>query len=277
MDESDNLTIESKQQLSNAIPLINQIKKVGISALRKLGTAQYAMHDFTYINFLERFAYSLESIEILLQHYEKKPNVETSIGLTIRASLLDFITISFLHSHYTDIIPDNPNARQEFNNLLEDFQSDQIRYTITYLELMKKSKEITQDQFELAITNIHKDYNFAFDRLDLKKPASALKSKGFKSVTGMFLRMKEHPSTTHHAMVYDVYIYYSKYEHYGIMTHFMQRHSINEDVERIIWSIDKIVFGMGLCLAYLNNPLYKIDSEVKHLKILASQFKNLVP
>jgi hypothetical protein len=272
MDKENQLTTESEKRLHTTITLTQRAVKIGISALNKFPTAEYEMLVFTFINYLERFTYSLESIEILLANFKRKPNVETAIGLIIRASLLDFITITYLSSYNGDIKPGNTKAQQEFDKEFDSLVSDQIHNTIKYLELMKKQKQVSKEDFELTIQNLYHTYNFLFNGLDLSNPSSTLKTESFKSTKKMFIRINNHPLTKKMSMVYDLYIYYSKYEHFGIMTHFMQRENINQDLDRIVWSVRYIVRGMGATLAYLNYPVDKLKIEKDELAKLQVEF-----
>lgn len=276
MKITDTLTTKSEQRLQAIIALTQHTIKVGVSALNKFPTAEYEVLVFTFINYLERFTYALESIEILLNNFKEKPNVETAIGLTIRASLLDFITIIYISSYQVDITPENPKGQEEFDKIFDELVSDQVSYTIKFLKLMKSTSQITQDEFELAIRNLNHTYNFLFTGLNLKDLASTLKAKPSNSPTKFFKRILQHTATEKFAMAYDLYIYYSKYEHSGIMTHFMQRQSINQDLDRIIWSINYIVRGIAITLSNLNHPTNKLTTERKQLNNLILEFDKLV-
>ena len=48
------------------------------------------------------------------------------------------------------------------------------------------------------------------------------------------------------------------------MTHFMQRHNINADLERIIYSIGYIIRGIGTTFAYLNQ-IGKLKNETERI------------
>lgn len=275
MDDTEKLTIESEQRLNTLIILSQQAIKISISALKRFPTAQYKILDFTFINYLERFTYSLESIEILLNNFQKKPNNETSIGLIIRASLLDFMNIIFLSSYYVDITPENPNSQEEFDNQFEALVSDQIHNMIKYLILMKDHNLISKDEFKQSITNLNSTYNFLFNGFDLEDPISTLKIKKFNSTKKIFQRICNHHKTKNYAMVYDLYTYYSKYEHFGIMTHFMQRQNINKDLDRIILSINYIIQGIKMVFLFLDQPANKLVVERKQLNDLSLEFNKL--
>lgn len=275
MDDTETLTKESEYRVQSAIALTQQTIKVGVTALKKFPTAEYELLVFTFINYLDRFTYSLESIEILLSNFKKKPNVETSIGLIIRASLLDFMTVTFISSYQADITPDNPNGQEDFDKQFDALVSDQMHNTIKYLLHMRENNLIKQDEFELTIKNLNHTYNFLFNELNLIDPVSSLKTKMFKSPKQIFTRIYNHPATKKFAMVYDLYTYYSKYEHFGIMTHFMQRQSINQDLDRIIWSTSYIIRGLGMSLAYLNYPSDMLVDEMEKLNKLTLEFDKL--
>src|ERR1035437_9287283 len=112
----DKLSNENESKLSIAIPLIDKVVNVGMDALEKFPTAEYKIEVFVFINYLERFVYNLDSINILLKNYQKKFYVETSIGIILRANLLDFMAITYLSSYQADIKSENDKENEEKYN-----------------------------------------------------------------------------------------------------------------------------------------------------------------
>ncbi len=275
MDNTEALSEDSKSKLQTALSLIYHSIRVGNSALQKFPEAYYAIQTFTFINYLERFRDALDAVSVLLKSFSEKPNLETSIGLTLRAALLDFLTVTFLTSFYVDINTDNSKGQEEFDSIINALNSDQALNTIRFIEVMLKNKFITREEFELAITKLHDNYNFLFNSLDLANPVASLKAKKHYSVKDMFHRINNHHLTTKFAGVYDLYMYYSKYEHFGMLTHFMQRHNLDTDLYRIIYSVSYLLRGTCSSLIFLNHPDLKVESEFLAMSELSEKFDTL--
>jgi hypothetical protein len=272
------LTVENETKFSEAINLIDKIVEVGKSALKKFPTDDYELIVFTFINYLERFTHNLEAINILLREYIGKPNIETSIGLTIRASLLDFITITYLSTYQADVFSkDDKENEAKFNKQFDGLMADQIHNTIKYLKLTRDVGLITKDDYKKAIENSWHAYSFLFvDKVvDYENPEKKLISKEIKSPKQYFKRIHSHPLTKKFSMVYDLYTYYSKYEHFGIMTHFMQRQGVNNDFETMIASLKYMTRGIGASFAFLSYPVDKLQVEKDAMEILQNDFDKL--
>lgn len=266
----DKISIENEKKLLDTINLIEQIAAIGKSALNKFHTNSYDLIVFARINYLERFTHNFEAINILLREYKDKPNIETSIGLTIRASLLDFITIAYLDTYIMD------GNQAKVDEVFEGLIADQMHNTIKYLKLSRDTGLITNEDYKKAIENCWYTYNFFFiDKIvDYDNPEKKLISSKLKSPTQYFKRIQNHSGTKPFSKAYDLYTYYSKYEHFGILTHFMQRQGINNNFETMMEAMRYMILGIGACFTFLNETKNLII-EKQRLEILKKDFNNL--
>lgn len=259
------LTEGDRKRIEDIANHVDKIYELSKKSLRKFPTDSYELVVFTFINYLERFTYSLESIEILLRVMPKKPNVETSIGLIIRSSLLDFMTVGYLTTYYADeSINKTGNSDEGFHAVL----TDQVRHVLKDIKLYKGSQMITSSEYDEMVTAIKNNYSFLF-KDDIEENQSiddSLITSKHISPRGMFQRMRNHHLTSKHSDVYDLYLYYSKYEHSGIMTHFMQRQGFDLDIERIKISLQYILIGIGSVFSFLCYPEDKLIEERDQLK-----------
>lgn len=261
--------------IDEAIPLLDKISGVGLTALDKFPSDEYSLETFFYITYLNRFVFNIGSVNILIKNIKEHPYIETSIGLTIRTTLLDFMVITYLISYQADIVPDdNLDKKNIFEKEFNSVITDQIYNSIKYVKTAKDCGFLTADSYKTTIDNLMYTYRFLFkdDIPDYEKPESKLISSVFKSPKQYFIRIHNHPIVKDYSMVYDLYIYYSKYDHFGIMTHFMQREDINKDVERIIGSLKYMIRGFAGCLVLLSNPGDKLKKEKTDLRSLQDQF-----
>lgn len=274
----DELSKENIEKLSKAIKLIDKMVLVGKSALEKYPTDDYGLIVFAFINYLERFTHNLEAINILLREYKNKPNIETSIGLTIRASLLDFIVITYLSTYQADIVSkDDKENEAKFNKQFDGLMAEQVHYTLKYLKLAKDVGQIKNDEYKIAIENTCFTYSFLFKNktIDYQNPEKNLINTELKSVKDYFKRIHNHPLTKKFSIVYDLYTYYSKYEHFGIMTHFIQRQGLNNDFDTMIASMKYMTRGIGASFAFLSYPIDKLKSEKEEMDKLQNDFDTL--
>jgi|GEM_PF-2826743 len=272
------LTPEEETLVGEATVCIDQVVKAGISAFKKFPPEKYDLKVFTYLNFLERFTVHLQSIDFMLKNYAANSNLETSIGLTIRAGLLDEMTMLYLVSFHADVeTPTDPTGSKfdyEFNRIL----CDQINFTFKYLREAKNAGFTTNDEYKAAIDMTFANYSFLFvdTSVEYSRPEFKLISSNPISPVQMFKRIHNHPLTNKFSKVYDLYSYYSKYEHFGMMAHFMQRQESNIHIERILGSLSYLIHGMGGCFTYLSSPLNLLAPEIQKLNQLNIEFDKIL-
>lgn len=268
----ENLSTENFNKLKKAIILSDRIVDIGQSALEKFPENDYAIKYFMAINYLERFVTTLRSVNILLRQYEKNTSVETSIGLIIRASLLDFMNVLYLSTYHPD--------RKEFNKKIEILVSDQIDKTFKYLKLIRSINEISQDDYIRALEEFCTQFPTLFDNstIDHNKPERKLKHKNkLLSATILFNRIRGHEKTREFSSAYYYYLYYSKYEHFGIITHFLQRKGFNHDVTMIIVSLSLVIRGLIKNFEFLDILPDKLENEQQQILDLLNEFDKLNP
>ena len=278
MSQSINtLSSDNKAALSELILLIDELVILGKASLNKFPTDSYELLPFVFINYLERYTYALDSVNILLRSYEKNPNVETSIGLIIRTSLLDFMTVSYLRAYYSDISPNDALSQEKFDEVFNSLLVDHINNTFKYLKLAKNVGFINEKERIETLDSLYHTYHFLFNTAitDYDNPSEALISQKYITPKDLFTKLISHPVTKNDAYVYDMYMYYSKYEHFGIVTHFLQRRGVNEDFSSMIESLTFVVKGLGLSMAFLSKNPDVLVSEKVQFKTLLNKFQNI--
>jgi len=269
---SDNITA-----LNDLILVIDELVALGKASLSKFPTDDYELLKFVFINYLDRFTYSLDSINILLRSYEKNPNIETSIGLIIRTSLLDFMTVSYMRVHYSDISPNDNVAKEKFDEVFNSLLVDHINNTFKYVKLAKNVGFINDIEKTETIDSLYHTYNFLFKTkiVDYDNPGESLISQKFITSREIFIKLVSHSLTKSDAHVYDMYMYYSKYEHFGIVTHFLQRQGVNVDFSAMIQSLTFVVKGLGLSMGFLSSLPDVLVSEKIQFKALLNKFQKI--
>ena len=276
----EHLSSENELKLLDAVEILDKIVLIGNDVLIKIPTADFQNYTFILINFLQRFNGAFQSISILLNRYKNNPNIETSIGLIIRASLLDCIVLSYIGTYADDLQSDNITNKHKFEEIINEFMSDQLNYVLKHLRLLKKCNQISsyefQEELNLAYSNFK--YLFNLDIIDEANPIENLICKQVKSITHYYTRISSHSLTKDCSKnLYNLYIYYSKYDHFGSMTHFLQSHNIEYNFTRILIALQHLIFGFKSSLNSLQLPNNdSIIKEKKTLEMLEMDFNNIV-
>src|SRR5437870_3149272 len=99
----NNISEKSVKKLEETIKVLQETGKIIEPVLEKFSEKEGDLFTFTMLNYLERFNSTTQSVETLLGVLIDRPSIETSIGLIIRSSLLDFMTITYLTSYQADV------------------------------------------------------------------------------------------------------------------------------------------------------------------------------
>jgi len=275
MEELTDWSSQDKRKLKLIIQLNTEFINAANMTKDKIPEADYPLVDFVFIGFFNRFIDTLVSTTILLQHYKDQRNVETAIGLTLRASLLDFLVSVYLGSYELEVDKTKPETEKKFDEVLSNFICDQLRYTIKHLELAYKGHIITHEQYSKGLKNFYDKHHVFFKRFDENNLSSCLKGKKF-SITDVFNRIHQDKRLKHLSEAYDYYTFYSKYDHFGILTNSMQSMSITEEFSRIILSHNYIYKGLisaALKIAETHKELMKFSFE---LQVVYKRFLPLI-
>jgi hypothetical protein len=223
--------------------------------------------QFFMINYIERIIYSLDTVRHLIPVYKKSPHYETSIGLILRTSLLDFLTITYLT---TVEFNGNRNLQDELNGLI----GDQVSKTIHFLKTVRQTKCITEEEFSVATRGLFDTYSFLFSEYDLENFNKKMTCTSV-SPAKMFKDICDNENTRKYMVAYDCYNYYSKYEHFGIQTHDIQRRGDNEDIKQMLVAITYCFYGIGLALIYTKEKITNYEEKYNEFLKLIAQSEGL--
>jgi len=204
--------------------------------------------EFTWLSFAERITNNLYSINILIQKIENNPYVENAIGLILRSNLNDYLTIIYL----TNILLENEDR---FKKELIKYHKDNVYYLKRHATTAKEEGYLNESQYEELITNFTKNYKILLDKLNTV----------FTNLSNPRFKCEILPN---HFDAYDLYIYFSKYEHFGFITYFMQRQKISSDFDSIKKGIRYSLVGLKIVIGNLLNKFYldKIEQLIIELK-----------
>lgn len=218
--------------------------------------------EFTFFHVLERIRFNLQTIDLLI-----KTDIvlhEHAVGLCCRNLLSDFITTGF-------IIKQSKDQNEYYVNLYRLYYTD-LRRTDSFFNMFSGAGFATED--EIKKYNEKKNdpndiYKLVFDyaaEFELKQfPSNAAIIEQFIKSDGKDLWNREIINS------YDVYTFYSKYEHLGWHSYSLTRSGNKEKLyERLHTVLSKTTILLSSCFEIL-----KEDTELAStMAIMNSTYKN---
>jgi len=268
MSKEDNNEIIDKTSnfINDYTKIITQFLK-NISG-KNLGP-KYKLSTEFILEVLKRFNANSIAVNNLLVLLKNNFTLIHPIGLLIRSSLLDFIMLMYLNSkNNSEIINDKEWIESQlkiiFCNQLEYIQKD-----------FNNSKKINSNY------NVNSSNDLLVEKFPdfFIKGTYKLRFKKAKSTIEMIEEMKNNSYTKPFVGVYERWSFYSKYEHYGVLTYDIQRVDeiiILSGIAKSIWTI---LIGIMNCFNMVPqiNDKINIDSEIKDkLELVQKQFINFL-
>lgn len=230
--------------------MINEINKIIEKIESKIDYESYDKDlskvefpfSWTFQLFFERFDSSLKSCKTLISELDRLPLHDMAIGLIIRTMILDSMTILELLSHAND----SHDVKIKIHSLL----SDNLRH------LFNKNK-ISEEE-KILLDALNKKFSFLLEDMGVAGIQDILDSNNkYKSPSKIYLTLNSSKFKSC-AGVYFLYLYYSKYEHFGTIYPLISRANLEikkrmikisfEYIEKIINSIVDIGIENQGCL-----------------------------
>ncbi len=275
MDEK--LDNENLNKLSSIIQLLNQIVKDGFVLIDAYKYKFDEVLKVPYAQYTLRSIYCFESIKCLLDGLLlKKYYREFSISILLRSGLLDYLTILYLQSFYTQIKKDQSILESNYYSKLEILLTDQIFRMLKYT--MSNKAELPDELYKKCIDTIYEDNYFLFaKKVNYNNPIESLKhKKGFNTNPKMLEQLKKCEKELGRAYisVYNLYDEYSKYDHFGLHGVKYQRLNINTLFGNILKSLFFTSDGLKIALSFINEQ--RIGNEVKMISNNCDSLKKTI-
>jgi hypothetical protein len=170
---------------------------------------------------LDRLNFASEGLRILLNHFLNNTKVDYSSGIIMRSVLLDYLIVLNAMELYSK----NLDNAQKVHDDLKEFSlmmlCDSVRNTMDYFETLETqvSKNIMSNIYKNIVSmnpKCFETYNY-----DGSKPV--IKTKNYKSPKQMFNTLVSSKDLKNYKSIYDAYLFYSKYDHFGNMFYGLSR------------------------------------------------------
>lgn len=201
------------------------------------------------IGMLERLGGSSLAVRELLPKINANPTLDFSCGLILRSFLLDYLVIVILYK----IIYENDLEKREFEEAKKKVEtfcneclSDGLPQTLTYIKAAVEAKILTPEKEKEIYNNMARNYKIFFEPHDADGTLPILKNKKQINARELFKEIANHPDISNLAIVYDLYVYYSKYDHFGIMYFDIIREKHTDKLAKISKAIELQIAAQSL-------------------------------
>lgn len=181
--------------------------------------------------FIVRTNSNLFSVQKIIESQINSIRLEHSIGLLLRSSLFDSIIIYYLN------FDSEQNGTVDYNK----FEKSVLKITSSHVERAFNDYKINDvnliQKFKSQIVNTGKRFKSLYgEELTIRKYIEAIKAKN---------------NNPKYSKIYDYWEIYSKYEHYGLFSYYIQTQKNAINVTRLAFSLDFIMISINFMLENL--------------------------
>lgn len=170
---------------------------------------------------LDRLNFSSESIKLLMKNFLANTKVEYSCGIIIRSVLLDYLIILNAMDLYGKNSKNSQNLYSELNQFCLMMLCDSVRNTMEYFETLEG--QIPEETLGNMYKNLVAMNSKCFEPYANDGSKPVIRSKGYKSPKQLFNTLVTSKDLKKYKSVYDAYLFYSKYDHFGQMFYGLSR------------------------------------------------------
>lgn len=210
---------------------INHVEKTN----QHLNGKQLNSIQFFSATLLERLSKAAKGLKVLLSSINSNQDLEFSCGIILRSSLLDILIVQNL---YKILIENEESTKSEAEKeaIVKDFcdkmLADGLENTVKYIKSAKDVNIINQQQLADTYKNFVNNYQKFFE--PYANDGTIPKPKyNFISPDKLFKQLANTPKLKELAKIYDSYLFFSKYDHFGILYYETSRQSYLEKLNRI--------------------------------------------
>jgi len=195
------------------------------------------VHSVQYfaLGLLKRLLHASKSLSLSLKNFQNEPELDFSMGLILRAILLD----TLIGLNFYKLLKDNlekgitsEEMKASTLNFCDRILADGLDNTAAYLQTATSLGLYTETDLKKAFNTFAKSYSDYFEphqgdgiKPKSKYPKAPGPSDLFKTIA-VDLDMKTI------SRIYDLYLYYSKYDHFGILYFEVQKETLSEKIKR---------------------------------------------
>jgi len=236
------------------------------------------------LGLLERLSNSSNAIAILLEQIQVNPSLEYACGIILRSSLLDALIVFNLYQKMTeneDGLRTYTEKEQILNKFCESIFSDGLENTIRYLKEAKNLNLLTQGILQESYVNLVKGKEFLFEPYNNLGSEPIVKEKKPFSPTSLFKNIAISPKLKELSKIYDSYLFFSKYDHFGIIYYEVRKYEFVNKLRLIRQSIEILMLSHAILhlilRSFSDNDSYLNDQSNIAAKYLSDNIPDSSP
>lgn len=211
---------------------------------RHLDKKNLSSIQFFCIGLLERLSSSALALKTLLENIHSNPSLEYGCGIILRSALLDSLIVLNL---YKIVIENEASAKTdaEKEQIVKEFcdsmLSDGLDNTLKYIKAAKDVNIISQQKLKDTFKKFVFNHQSFFEPYADDGTMPVVKNKKYYSPTELFKKIANTPSLKELSKIYDSYLFFSKYDHFGILYYEVSRQKFDDQLERISKGIELFI------------------------------------
>ncbi len=217
---------------------------------------------FFSLSMLDRLNFSSHSLKALTKDIYENSRLEYSCGIIIRSVLLDYM---ILLNAIEPWLTSNPtgNETKDLYNYCSKWLADSMRHTVNNIALLysdSSSQEL--DIMYLNIINRNPDFFYPYENTG--KPPK-IKLERPEKTEDLYKKIKQ-GKFNYDAKVYEAYLYYSKYDHFGQMFYETSREFVLDKINRMNKSISFFPYILHYSLLILSTVDNNLNPAILNRK-----------
>ena len=233
-----------------------------------------------YNSLFKRYIYNFESVSVLLKDFDvNKKHRILPISIVLRASLLDYLTTLYLITFQAEK-KIKGKLDKEYKIVVDKLMSEQIRRIISVNENDKKTKFYNYNEHCQTVDLLKVKFPYLFDQnieIDYNKPSKSLIYNINDDIKPGTIRKRlddisNQLENIHYEDVFYLYDLYSKYDHFGTISIFLENINIDLVCSNILGALFHISEGLGFCIDLMKEEVncksdfIKIEHEISSLR-----------
>ena len=212
------------------------------------------------LSMLDRLNFSSESLKVLMNNFTSNTKVKYSCGIIIRSVLLDYLIVLNAHEIYDRNLENPGKLYEELKAFSIMMLCDTVRNTLDYLESLEN--KFTEEDMKKMYSNLVSTYPECFEVYQNDGSKPIIKSKDYRSPQKLFTTLMNSNSFKNYHGIYDIYLFYSKYDHFGQMFYGLSRKAPIGKLENIDKAIKEFPRALLFTVIILET-LYGSDNFLK--------------
>lgn len=278
------LTLELQTKLYQLIELLENITPIGRLTLEGFPIDHFKDPMYIRVNLFHRYINRIEVMIPLMKKWEQNPDIEDSIGIIMRACLVDVISQFYLEDIHSKVNTCPSIEETEYLQVAKDLLADHLFSGMKYLKTLKDDKVYTNEYYKESIDEWIKLYPFYFkdEQIDYDNPTKSILARAYPTPSKILKHIRQSELFKRHNpdQLYIIYFYYSKYEHFGATTNSIQTHDMNIIFYFMMDSLTYILLACLLCCGHFEHAYAKANDGFaeyfKKINLIREEFVRIV-